>query len=296
MRQPPPDGHRGYLTLAARTPMYLEMAVDLALSLRETNADPLSLIVDRKLRTRAHRHYRSVFDHILDLPETYDFGRALKLCAAELTPYERTFFVDADTLALGSMEPFWERMAPRSFAMMGETLSCDDETLHHERPVRWWCERFGLDSYFKTAGAVVYFTREEGRRIFGRCFRIYRDRVFGRVWTGDEIAFAVLAAEEPIPVLEPPAPILWPDDLTTLDLADPSAPLFTVLGSPPTRVMDALMVDVVRRRSAAGLPGGSSPYWRLKADSNNPGRLRRWLKPLRRWLVDVSLATSRASR
>lgn len=285
---------RGYLTLAVRRPMYLEMAVDLALSLRETNAEPVSLVVDDALRTRAHRRYGSVFHRILDLPPAYGFGRAHKFSVGALTPYERTFFIDADTLALASMQPFWERLAPRPFAMLAETLSCDDDALHHERPVRWWCARFGLRSWFKTASAVFYFRRDEGRRVLDRCFLAYRDRAYGRVWTGDEIGFALAAAEEPIGVLEPPAPILWPEDLPTLDPDQPVAPLFTALGAPPPAVMDALMAAVVRRREAAGLPGGSTSYWRLKATSINAGRLRKALRPVRRWLVDVRLAPSRA--
>lgn len=287
---------RGYLTLAARTPMYLEMAVDLALSLRETNEEPVSLVVDRRLSARARRLYAPVFHHVLDLPEAYDFGRALKFCVGELTPYERTFFVDADTLSLASMSSFWARLSSRSFAIMGETLPCDDETLHHDRPVRWWCARFGLGSWFKTASAAFYFEREEGRRVLRRGFLAYRDRAFGSVWTGDEIGFAIAADEEPIGVLEPPAPVHWPHELADLDPDAPKAPLYTALGLPPRRVMGALMAGVGRRRKAAGLPGGSEAYWRLKAGSSNTGALRKWLRPVLRRRVDLWLAASRGLR
>ena len=160
----------GYLTLAARHRMYLEMAVDLALSIRDTNLEPVSLVVDARLRDRAERCYHSVFEEILSLPDEYDFGRAFKYCVAEVTPYQRTLFIDADTLALGSLEETWKRLEGYRFAMIGKTLSPDDESLHHGRPIRYWCARFGLRQYFKTAGAVFFFEKRGGEAHSGRVF------------------------------------------------------------------------------------------------------------------------------
>ena len=278
----------GYLTLAARHRMYLEMAVDLALSIRDTNLEPVSLVVDARLRDRAERCYHSVFEEILSLPDEYDFGRAFKYCVAEVTPYQRTLFIDADTLALGSLEETWKRLEGYRFAMIGKTLSPDDESLHHGRPIRYWCARFGLRQYFKTAGAVFFFEKEEGRRILAECFAAYRDRAYSRIrWVGDEMGFAIRADRNPIDPFPGPAPILWDGQLRGLDLSAPEAPLFTLLGDPPRHTMDRLLASVAARRERADVPRASEGYWRLKAESSNSGALRESLFPLRRRLLDL---------
>jgi len=279
---------RGYLTLAARHRMYLEMAVDLALSLRDWNLEPVSLVVDARLREAAERHYHSVFDEILSLPEEYDFGRALKYSVGELTPYLRTLFIDADTLSLGPLEETWRRLAGRRFAMMGETLLPDHEGLHHGRPAHYWCRRFGLQRYFKTHSAVFFFEKEEGQRVLAECLAAYRDRAYSRLrWTGDEVGFAIVADRSSIDTFPGPSPILWNEQLASIDLSAPEAPLLHMLGNPPRSTVDRLVASVADRRRRAGIPGDSESYWRLKAASSNTGVIRGRLFPLGRRLLDL---------
>lgn len=278
---------RGYVTLAARHPMYLEMAVDLALSLRDTNPEPLSLVVDAQLRRAAVRRYHSVFDELLTLPAEYDFGRALKYSVAELTPYQRTLFIDADTLALGSLAETWERLGTQEFAMMQETLEADDDTVHHGRTVRFWCERFGLKRYVKTASAVFYFEKAAGRRVLAECLAAYRDQAYGSIWAGDEIGFAIAAERIHIGAFPGPAPIFWTAGLKDMDISRPAAPLFTGLGRPPKAVMNTLLESVAARRARANLSGGSGAFWRLKAWSSNAGPLRGKMRGVFRSLLGI---------
>ena len=69
---------RGYLTLAARNRGFLEMGVDMALSLKEHTDNPVALAADETLASLARKRYAAAFDEITVLPRRFRDGRALK--------------------------------------------------------------------------------------------------------------------------------------------------------------------------------------------------------------------------
>lgn len=290
-------GGLGCLTLATKRRCYVEMAVDLALSLDEHGAPPLTLVVDTALAGAAQA-YREVFDHIVPLPEGYGFGRAATYAAAEVTPYDHTLVIDADCLALQPLTPFLDHLTREDFGIMAEWLAPDDERLHHGRPVCAWAREFGLPRYFKASSAVFSFEREAGREILGAAFAAYRRAFRQTRWLGDEIGFALaardlVARDHPIdiPIFEHPWPLIWAHQLEDLDLDAPPAPLFHAFDSVPPALLDRLMRDVVRRRRERGLPARSEDCWRVKGRSRGrPSALvalqRLWLELRLRLGVD----------
>jgi hypothetical protein len=122
---------RGYLTLAARDPVYLEMAVDMALSLREHTALPIALAADEALGVRAQTRYAGIFDVVTLIPQRFREGRALKYGTAEASPFEETMFVDADCIVLASMDDRWSALERSELAMTGELLTTDEDRRHH---------------------------------------------------------------------------------------------------------------------------------------------------------------------
>ena len=70
---------RGYLTLAAGSARFLEMGVDMALSLREHTTHPIAIAVDEPIAELVERRYPTVFDHVGVVPQEFRDGRGLKL-------------------------------------------------------------------------------------------------------------------------------------------------------------------------------------------------------------------------
>lgn len=260
------DTSIGCITLAVGRPMYVEMAVDLALSLRECGDPGLTLVVDRSLLAYA-RQYERWFDQICLLPDHYRIGKAMTYAVADLTPYARTLFIDADCLALTPIRAWFDLWSEVDFGVMAERLEADDPRLHHERRVRDWTQEFGLQSYLKVASAVFYFEREAGRQILGEVFNDYRQAYRAGRWLGDEVGFAIAAKRIDIGVLPHPWPILWEHDFDGLDVTRPRAPLFHAFSATPRPVLNALLQGVTLRRRVAGLPLRSEPFWRIKSSS-----------------------------
>lgn len=260
------DASAGCITLAVGKSMYVEMAVDLALSLREHGDPGLTLVVDASLQAYA-RQYEPWFDQISVLPDRYLFGKAMTYGVADLTPYARTLFVDADCLALKPVRPWFSLWEPVGFGLMAEWLDADDARQHHQRSVRDWTREFGLRRYLKVSSATFYFEREAGRRILNEVFTDYQRAFRAGRWLGDEVGFAITADRLEIDILPSPWPMLWEHDFEKIDVLNPPAPLFHAFAAIPKRALDHIVEGVIRRRHAVGLPLGSEAFWRIKSSS-----------------------------
>ena len=74
--------------MAARRRQFLEMAVDMTLSMREHTELPIALAADEPLAAVARSRYADVFDVVTLVPPRFRKGRALKYGAAEASPFE----------------------------------------------------------------------------------------------------------------------------------------------------------------------------------------------------------------
>ena len=186
--------------MAARRPQFLEMAVDMTLSMREHTALPIALAADEPLAALARSRYADVFDVITLVPQRFRKGRALKYGAAEASPFEETAFVDADCIVLGNMDDLWQALKTADMAMIGEHLTLDDDESHHGFSTNALMRRFGLDRYLKTNSGLFCFRRSAALEIMEDCRDCYLNEVLpslrwsallGR-WLGDEIAFGIV--------------------------------------------------------------------------------------------------------
>lgn len=262
---------RGYLTVAARQPRFLEMAVDMCLSLREHTELPVALASDDALAEVARRRYRCVFDEITVIPERFREGRALKYGVAEASPYEEAAFVDADCFVLGPLDGAFDALATHDMAMTGERLTPDDDRVHHGFSTAWLIRRFGLDAYLKTNSGFFCFRRSRALEILEECRVCYVEEVLGRLrwttllgkWLGDELAFGIVGARRGVGILPAPHHMYWPEEFRTLDLERPSKPLLHIIWPLPPTVLEALIRRAAERRVAAGLPDpGRGQHWR----------------------------------
>jgi len=285
-------GPRGYLTIAAGKPRFLEMAVDMALSLREHTPLPIALATDASLEGAARDRYGPVFDVVTLVPERFLDGRGLKYGSAEASPFEETMFVDADCFVLGSLEPWWSPLSKHDMAMLGEQLTPRDDENHHGFSTRSLMRRFGLDRYLKTNSGIFCFRRSAAVGIMEDCLVCYREEIrpklrlsilLGR-WVGDEIAFGIVGGRLGLGTLPLPHPMYWPQEFESLDPARPSKPLLHMIWPPTEPVLDALLAAALERRRTAGVPGDASEHWRDEVrDLRRMAGRRRTLERLRVW-------------
>jgi hypothetical protein len=272
---------RGYLTLAARDPRYLEMAVDMALSLRDHTELPVALAADDELARAASERYAPAFDLVASVPTRFRRGRALKFGTAAATPFEETIFVDADCIVLGGLDHLWSALENADMAMTGEHLTAGDDRVHHGFPTRALIHRFGLNTYLKTNSGLFAFKRTPALEIMEECRVCHEREVLRRLrwqtplgrWLGDEIAFGIVGGRRGLGTLPKPDAMYWPGELATLDLERPTKPLLHMLWPLDERQLSQLVAGTSARRRAAGLPGGAAAHWR--EESRRLERLRR---------------------
>jgi len=264
---------RGYLTLAAGRPRYLEMAVDMALSLREHTDLPIALAADGPIAALATSSYSSVFDAVTSLPERFT-GRARKYGLAEASPYEETLYVDADCIVLGGLDHLFDALSYSDLAMVGSQLSEDEDHNHHGFSTRALMRRFGLERYMKTNSGLFSFRRSAALEIMEECLECFLHEagprlrwqiVLGR-WLGDEIAFGIVGGRRNLGTLPAPSPMYWREDFAALDLAAPTKPLLHLIWPPEPDVVDALVAGCRTRRAAAGVPGDAEAHWREEVE------------------------------
>jgi hypothetical protein len=265
---------RGYLTLAARDPLYLEMAVDMALSLRHHTELPIALAADEALGALAQTRYQRVFDFVTLIPQRFRQGRALKYGVAEASPFEETMFVDADCIVLASMDDRFASLAHHDMAMTGEMLTPADDRRHHGFATRSLIRRFGLERYLKTNSGLFCFRRSAALQIMEECRACHVEEIVPRLkwsvvfgkWLGDELALGVVGGRRGLGTLPKPDAMFWPpEEFEGLDLARPSKPLLHLIWplSPPT--LDQLVRGTTARRAAAGIPGDAESHWRSES-------------------------------
>lgn len=283
---------RGYLTLATGRRGFLEMAVDMALSLREHTALPIAVAVDEGLSPVARAEYGVVFDEVTTLSERFLEGRTRKFGTAEASPFGETMFVDADCIVLGPLDHLFVALADHDMAMLGEQLGPEDDENHHGFSTRSLMRRFDLERYLKTNSGIFCFRTEPAREIMEACRRCFLEEARPRLvwsillgrWLGDEIAFGIVGGRRALGTLPPPHPMYWPHEFEALDLERPTKPLLHFIWPPPPLVLEALLADMRERRARAGVGGSGEDHWRAEvAELRRMARRRRLLERIGWW-------------
>jgi hypothetical protein len=267
---------RGYLILASSHLRYLEMAVDLALSLRQFNADPVQLLTDETERGGAPEAYLAQFDQVALLPPGYP-GYCGKLYAGQATAFDKTIMIDADSLAIGGLAEFWAAHEDMAFGLQGEPIDASLKVRHHLRSVPGLIRRFGLETYFKSLGALILFERDAGQEILGQCDHLYRTAFRRRAARGrtvpDELLLGIVGGRNPkVGRIRNPLPMPW--SAADARVRDSRFKLLHFNDAPDPAVADWLSGDIRARRRHAGLPEEASlPHWQTKMRQS--GRLTR---------------------
>ncbi|MBL8628775.1 MAG: hypothetical protein JNM81_04045, partial [Rhodospirillaceae bacterium] len=113
----------GYIAIALDDARYLDLAANMALSVRRLDTRPVSVVVNNAVPVPPA--YTKIFDQIIVAPDDPSIRGAMnKARLLELTPYDRTMYVDADCLLFNPrIEFFWKKFAGQPFAVEGHRQS-----------------------------------------------------------------------------------------------------------------------------------------------------------------------------
>lgn len=279
------DAGRGFLTLATGRQAFLEMAADMALSLREHTDLPIGVVTDGPLARVARDRFAPVFDDVTVIEERFLKGRVRKYGLASASPFDEVVYVDADCVVLGSLDHLFDALHDDDVAMLGEQLTRGDDERHHGFSTRRLMERFALDRYLKTNSGVFAFRTEPAVEVMEAWRRCFLEEVRPRLrwsllrgaWLGDEIAIGVVGGRLGLGTLRPPHVMYWPHEFEELDLDRPSKPLLHFIWPPPDAVLERILDEMAARRRVAGVAVGSAVHWRDEVEKLRRMRRRRRL-------------------
>jgi hypothetical protein len=262
--------NHGFITLAFGK-RFAEMALDMALSLKEHHTEPVSIAVDRVAARHLARYTPSPFDQIITLPQhVHPWGG--KFLVAEASPYQHSAYIDADVLFLGP-SPFLSHKFSAPLAMYGAYMSPENDYQTYFPP-REICADFGLSRYFWATSGIFLFRKPDAMEMFRACYEFYTSGIknYPRYATGavpDELIFGIMSDRYPIDSIPCPTVHPWPlrEHFDTVSSLDEQWPTFHLFAPPNDAYMQFLMEGVRRRRSAAGFELVSEAIWRGKACS-----------------------------
>lgn len=245
--------NEGYLLLAFDDSRYLDLAANFALSVRRLERRPVSVAVNAKVEVDPALH--AVFDQVIVASDEADLRGAMnKARLFELSPYERTFYIDADCILFSPrIEFFWRTFRDRPFGVegyrqrRGPAFACS----LGEKDASALCALLGLPYVTIFNAGVMYFERTSASKaVFDKVREFYagphRDAISYRYKHAGEYA------DEPF----------FGAALAALDIAPLEPPITARLQVTTPNIQDAVMdLDTGDLRVVKRAPGGAAQLW-----------------------------------
>jgi hypothetical protein len=165
---------QGYITIAMDRERYVDMALNLARSLKYFDPKrPRCLVYNNKVTLPPET--ASLFDHVVNLADMPDYiGCMNKLRLYEATPFEETMYIDADCLLVKpDIDRHWAALSQNYFGMTGEKRTTGTwNNLDFEKV----CKALSIPYVVQMNSGVFYFQKgPEAQRFFDRLHELYRD-------------------------------------------------------------------------------------------------------------------------
>jgi hypothetical protein len=154
----------GYLLAATGKRRYLELATNLALSLRKRSHRPICLLTDPGMEIPAtHRGFFDIVKRVIPNPNFKGVGS--KLLIYKESPFNRTLFLDADILLFkDDIEERWQELRGREFAVEGEMFTSGKV---HGRDTKYLMELLDIPYVVNLNSGLIYFEKcERASNIF----------------------------------------------------------------------------------------------------------------------------------
>lgn len=195
MNEPKP---RGVLTIANGSRLYLDMARDLALSLkRHCPHIPRAVLTDARDWADA-----SLFDIVI--PWRSDLGKGFfpKLCLDQYTPFKETLYIDADCLVVRNLDFIWDLYREIDLGFVGQRISSG----YWYTDIPTLIASLGVNSIPSLNSGMLFLRLgESGSRLLRRAREVFLDDRYVFDNTGgsrpDEMPLAIVFAEQG---LDPP--------------------------------------------------------------------------------------------
>ncbi len=209
------DQSEGYVVLAFDDERYLDIAANLALSLRRHDTRPVTVLINAAVNFKPA--YADLFASVVTVPDDLALRGAMnKARLFALSPYERTLYVDADCLLFSPrIEFFWRKYRGHPFAVEGHK-QCTGPAFAcslGEKDAAALCALLDLPFLTVFNAGVMYFERSEASRaVFDKVIAFYngphREAISYRYKHAGEYAdepfFAAALASLGIAPFEPP--------------------------------------------------------------------------------------------
>jgi len=143
---------RGLLTLAHGRQKYIDMAIQLARSIRLNSPNQtLAIVTDR-----SSEELRRWFDVVLPFKAEYGTGLVHKVFLYEYSPFRETLFIDADCLVVRDLQFLWVLFEGRDVSAIGCEMRSGSWSGIDVQATR---EVLGIPYVVQLNGGVYYFRR-----------------------------------------------------------------------------------------------------------------------------------------
>jgi hypothetical protein len=259
----------GIVTAAFGRRKYIEMAVDLALSLRTVTSLPIAIITDSRLALVIERSYKKVFDQVIVVDssarpigrEAYVLAKAF---AMKASPFRISLFLDADMVCFSTPDRLLDGIDDDVVRVSGSyhsAASCGDRT-HHGMPIAQLIDEFGIDWYAYTSLAAIAFGKTGGDRLASLLldsYSIWKERMsaLGDA-VNDEILIAMLGRVTGLTFPAVPNPTYQRLDMSFRVTDD-----YMFVHVAPMRYQEAfrILAGIIGRRKRNALPASPMLYW-----------------------------------
>jgi hypothetical protein len=157
----------GITIIATSHPYYGRMAYNLALSIKAVEDISVAMFYRSPAIDHLTDDQRSIFDYLIKLPEQFREGYCTKLHLDELTPFDKTLYLDADMLWLPFKKPssLFEELQGIQYTGITEGKTGDVNMGYYfwadEAEIR---EVYKVESVYQWRSEVIYF--ERGTKVF----------------------------------------------------------------------------------------------------------------------------------
>ncbi|MBX7093193.1 MAG: hypothetical protein K1X56_00605 [Flavobacteriales bacterium] len=146
--------NRGIITLAQGKQRYIDMAVNLAKSIRLNSPGlPIAVITDRP-----EAEMKKWFDYVVPVNPRHGLGLVQKVYLYDYSPFSETIFIDSDCLVVNDFSFLWDLFQGNDVSAIGEKLIDGNWA---GMSVTETCDRLKLPYIVQLNGGVYYFKKND---------------------------------------------------------------------------------------------------------------------------------------
>ena len=169
----------GYITVITDgNARYVEMAINLALSIKLNDKRPVCLLTDEK--TKIPKEYRKYFDYKIIINSSDALAGTLnKFLLFKYSPFEKSLFIDPDSLLIkNDVSYFWKKLNNYHFTVVG--WKCYNQAKFggtNRKTVSELRAITGVPYVVVFTGSLIYFNKSEtSKKVFEKAYEYYKEK------------------------------------------------------------------------------------------------------------------------